>query len=307
MAEFVVNTVQLNNCATQIASLQRELDSVALRLAGMQLGSVLQMRASASLIARVGDCKWAAVHQSDNLGKLARGLEDVAGLYERYETNLTEPQTQAQAESGESSEAEGEDMSFWEALWETFPFLECIGTGIEAVGRLVYGLGDIFATGISAVMSVIGSGIDNVAEFAGELFSEQFWFEFLGEAAVDFAMGFGASAAIVAVLGVTPVGWGAVAVAAGAAAICWLGDAVCTWITGDDISELIVDGLWAVNEWIETGVDHVVDIAGDVIDAAGDMIDAAGEVVDQAFDTIQDGAVAMWNGACEFVDTLLPW
>ena len=125
MAEFVVNTVQLNNCATQIASLQRELDSVALRLAGMQLGSVLQMRASASLIARVGDCKWAAVHQSDNLGKLAQGLEEIAQLYETTEKNLSTPKTGAQNGSGGTGEVT-DDHNLWEHIFGEFTWKDLV-------------------------------------------------------------------------------------------------------------------------------------------------------------------------------------
>lgn len=97
MAEYAVNTAQLRTCADQISALQRQLDSVAVRLGAMQLGSVMKMNASTALIARVGDCKWAAANQSNDLGRLARGLTDVASLYENCETNLKEPKTLAQA------------------------------------------------------------------------------------------------------------------------------------------------------------------------------------------------------------------
>lgn len=97
MAEFAVNTTLLRSYADQISQLQTQLDSVAIRLGAMQLGSVLKVNASTALIARVGDCKWAAAHQSDDLGRLAKGLTEVAGLYENTEKTLSDPQTTEQA------------------------------------------------------------------------------------------------------------------------------------------------------------------------------------------------------------------
>lgn len=97
MAEYAVNTNQLRSNADKIAALQRELDSVAVRLGAMQLGSVLQIRASTALIGRVGDCKWAAAHQSDDLGRLARGLDSIAQLYDSTENNLKNPKTEEEA------------------------------------------------------------------------------------------------------------------------------------------------------------------------------------------------------------------
>lgn len=291
MASYAVDTGHLRVCAEQLSGLQRELDSVALRLTGFQVGTTLQMRGSAVLMARIGDCKWAVINQSDNLGRMSRGLVDAMDLYERCERNLTEPQTQAQAQA--RAEAQQEEAGFWGELLEYFPLLETIGFGIEAVGRLVWDLTDVFSDAVGWVMSGIESIWDNVEEFAGDLFNAQFLFELVGEAAVDFGLGFGVGAAIVAVVGAPATIGAALCISAASAAICWVGDTICRWITEDDISELIVDFTWDAINWIGDGVESVVD--------------AAGEIVSDAFAFVQEGAEALWNSAGEFIDTLLPW
>ena len=97
MAEFKVDTSQLRVYSNQIEDLQRQMNDVAARMTGLQIGSVLQIKASSALIGRITDCKWATINQASNLGKLARGLDDVADLYDRTENNLKEPKTAAQA------------------------------------------------------------------------------------------------------------------------------------------------------------------------------------------------------------------
>lgn len=339
MAEFVVNTVQMNNCASQISSLQRELDSVAARLAGMQLGSVLQIRASSALIARVGDCKWAAVHQSDNLGKLARGLEEVVGLYDRCETNLSEPKTQAQAESqgsGSGADAEEEDnWNLWDAILDNIPWLDALGAGTEFILGELVGLGRTVTNWSNAIFAFIGSTIDNVEEFAGDLFSFRFLYELAGETAVDFGLGALASWAVGGLLTLAGVANPAAWAIAGGAALVWIGDVICTWINGEgvDISEWVVDTIWEGGEWVAEQVSNAVDAAGefisdaadaagefindaadaagefinDAVDAAGEFIEDAGEAVDHAFDVVQDGAEAIWHGTGEFFDSITPW
>lgn len=134
MAEFKVDTVQLQNYASQISALQGNLDAVALKLGGMQLGSILRIKASTALVGKIADCKWAAVNQSNNLGKLARGLEDVAELYTGCEKNLSDPKTQTQADAIAAENA----PSFWEQLIDHRPswqeIVKWIGKGCAPVG-----------------------------------------------------------------------------------------------------------------------------------------------------------------------------
>lgn len=285
MGTYAVNTSQLRICAEELGGLQRELDSVALRLAGFQVGSILQLRGYPVLMARVGDCKWAAINQSDDVGRMSRGLADVAELYETVEKALTDPQTKAQAQA--RAEAEKADQSFWDVLVEYFPFLEVIGFQIESVGRLVWELGDDFGNVVSWAMSCLESILDNVEEFSDDLFNAQFLYELVGEAAVDIVLGLGVGAALTALTGGAaavagtigaPVVVGAVVLAAAGAAICWVGDSICRWITGDDISELLVDVGWEIMTW-----------------------------ADQTADAVAETAEALWNSAGEFIDTLLPW
>lgn len=265
MATYAVDTMQLRACAEQLGSFQRELDSVAMRLTGFQMGSTLQMRGSTVLMAQIGDCKWATISRSEDLGRMSRGLADVSDLYERYERELTEPRTQAQAERTPV------DEDLLAELMEYFPILEAIGFGIESLGRLVWELGDVFSNVVGYVMSGIESILDNVEEFSDNLFSGQFLFELVGEAAVDTGIGIGVGLAAIAIFGTPVTVLAALGISAFTAIVCWGGDCICRWFSGDDISELIVDFAWDTIEWVGDGVE------------------------------------ALWNGAGEFLDTILPW
>lgn len=293
MASYAVDTGRLRILAEQLGGLQQELDSVALRLTGFQLGTTLQMRGSAVLMTRIGDCKWAAISQSDDLGRMSRGLTEALELYERMEANLTQPQTQAQAQA----RAGQEEPDFWAQFLEWFPLLEVIGFGIEAAGRGAFHLGDVFSQAVGFAMSGIESMIDNFEEFSDELLSSQFWFELLGEAVVDGAVVFGVGtavdAAIVAIFGSTAVVGGALGIAAIGIGFCWVGDCICKWATGDDFSELIVDLTWDAAHWLGNTVE--------------DVTEAVAGFISNAPTFIQDAAEALWNGAGGFIDTLLPW
>ena len=295
MATYAVDTRQLRVCAEQMQGLQRELDSVALRLTGFQLGSTLQMRGSVVLMARVGDCKWAAISQSDDLGRMSQGLGEVIEFFEECERKLTEPQTQAQAQAREAAEREKE---FWETLMEYFPLMEFIGFGVEVLGRVVWDLTDVFSDAVGWVMSGIESVLDNFEEFSGDLTDGQFWFELLGDTAVDGLVGLGVGAGLTALVGGVgalattlgvPVIVAALGISAAAAAICWVGDSICRLITDDDLSELVVDSLWKFGEW------------------AGGRVETIGEYMLDAGELVMEGAEALWNSAGEFIDTLLPW
>lgn len=125
MAEFKVDTNQLQTYSNQLNELQRQMSAVAVQMTGLQIGSLLRIKASTALIGKITDCKWATVNQASNLGKLARGLDDVAALYERNERNLTEPKTQAQADAALAVE-EG-DLSFFDFLDGDFSLETLIG------------------------------------------------------------------------------------------------------------------------------------------------------------------------------------
>lgn len=169
MAEFAVNTTQLKNCSTQISALQRELGGVASRLGALQLNSVLRVRASAALVNRITDCRWAVEHQSGDLSSLARSLDEIAGLYNTYETRLTDPRTEAQpqpqgsAEGGSSSG--GTDEGNFPDWFKTV--LELMGVAGEECGPLLtlvglLGLFDGTGEGAASGLKNIFSGISNI-------------------------------------------------------------------------------------------------------------------------------------------------
>lgn len=106
MADYKVNTAQLAVCAGDIRSVRTQMNSVAVLLSGLQLGSVLRIKASTALLGRVTDCKWAVINQADNLSDLANAMDAIAQIYERCEKNLMDPKTQAQADAQAAAEAE---------------------------------------------------------------------------------------------------------------------------------------------------------------------------------------------------------
>ena len=116
MAEFKVDTERLRGQAEALESLRSSLNDVALKLSGMQLGSILQIKASTALFGKITDCKWAAIHQSGDIGQLARGLDNVADTYDNVEKNLLEPKTEAQAKS----EAKAEESDWIQNLVKIF-------------------------------------------------------------------------------------------------------------------------------------------------------------------------------------------
>lgn len=91
MAEFAVNTDALRMEADSLRSLQRELDSVAMRLSSLQISRVLRSSSAEALNIRIRDCREAVSNQSMNLGALFGGLNAIAGLYDSVEKNLSDP------------------------------------------------------------------------------------------------------------------------------------------------------------------------------------------------------------------------
>ena len=132
MAEYKVDTTQIRNYASQISGLQSNLNRIAAKLTGLQIGRSIQARATLQFNLQIADCKWAAINQLQDLGNLARGLEAVAGLYEKYEKELSQPKTQAQAdrEHGGDGRAWDED-SFVEWLKLLFEYVVYDGTRVN--------------------------------------------------------------------------------------------------------------------------------------------------------------------------------
>ena len=165
MAEYAVNTVNLRHCAQQISSLRSELESVAVRLGAMQLGSVLRIRATTALLGQLSDCKVAVVHHSQNIASLANGLTDIADLYERYERALSEPTTAPQAEIGDSL-APGNGVS-GAPDWLR-DILDVVGEGSPifglgaAIADMTGGTAADVSEGIGGLFDVIGESLDAV-------------------------------------------------------------------------------------------------------------------------------------------------
>ncbi|MBQ6832060.1 MAG: hypothetical protein IJO28_05435 [Oscillospiraceae bacterium] len=118
MAEFKVNTVQLDAIADQLQSLQWDMDNIQQRLSKVQLGNVLQMRGSWGLQSRLADCLVAVGNHENNLKKLSNRLDWISELYKDCEKGLTEPKTQAQAQPNTTNIV---DDSIWGQIWSHTP------------------------------------------------------------------------------------------------------------------------------------------------------------------------------------------
>lgn len=329
MSEFAVNTESLRGCATQLTGVESQLEEIQSRLRMLQLGCVLQIRASSTMISRLQECANAVSNQGNDLGKLSEGLTAVAALYDTYERRLSEPST---GEAGQNAGA-GEDASAdWlstlaegsnevvglllrllgrsNAVFGILNALFNFGQGEHASG-LRYGfnslarifdafdgngsaswfdtlmgftpntaddLGDAWSrwlnnmglgdssntNGASVVcrwlgyaMSFVAEGVSNYQEYDGDM-GVRFWSETLLEGVVDVGVGVGVGLLASALL---PATWPAIAVGAVGGLVIWGVDSVCEWITGEDLSDLIVD---PILDTAENVIDGVVDVAQDV-------------------------------------------
>lgn len=163
MAEYVVDTGRLRDNASAIAGLQRDLDAIAVRLGAMQLGSILKVKASTALVAQIGDCKWAVAHQSDDMGRLARGLEQLAELYDTCEQELKNPKTQAEKDKEVAAEKENEEKWWDKWLPDLSDIVKWLGSKCVPLG-FIYGLDKFFEgpsghiSGVKSLISAIGNG-----------------------------------------------------------------------------------------------------------------------------------------------------
>ena len=268
MTDFVVNTNQLRNCAGRISDMQKELDSVAVRLGAMQLGSIIQIKASTALIGAVSDCKWAAAHQSDDLGRLARGMQEIADLYENNENHLSEPKTKSVIEKAQEEE-DGNilaDVADW--------FCEIPGVLVDFVGEVT----DVFIDGCGEVVTFIQRIFQNISEFDGELLNLRFWAELGLETVIDIGKGIiigaGVGAAAITIIGAT----GATLTTAGVGIIVAVGTAVVSWGT-DVVYEIITGNEGGITEWISDNI-----------------IDGAIELGNDVIETVSDGVEVIWDG-----------
>lgn len=151
MAEFKVDTAQLRAQAEEIRSLQSGINEVAVKLSGMQLGSVIQIKASTALMGKVTKCKWAAVSNAYDLGRLATGLDNAAELYDNTEKKLSEPTTMEEAQKKEQQDSAGFD---WKNLAKIFGDMSPIANLVTAVA---YGVDAKNGGGASSAISLLKS------------------------------------------------------------------------------------------------------------------------------------------------------
>lgn len=106
MAQYEVNTDRLRAVAGELQSVQQRLGGVAGELAKIQISRFLQINSSVLLSMRIADCNLAVLNHTMNLGKLARGLDAIADIYEQHEKSALD---HAEGGAGTGGTAENAD------------------------------------------------------------------------------------------------------------------------------------------------------------------------------------------------------
>lgn len=163
MPEYKVNTQQLRACAGQLENMRTCLDNVAAKLALLQLDSALRISTTTPyLIARLKDCKAAAMNQSLDLQRLSNGMESAAGIYDRYETKLKEPQTVQQAAAGEKNES-----PFWDNLFDIVGDTNALTSLITGIYHFAQGDAKGVWGGVKDVSGVASNILSKIGETKG--------------------------------------------------------------------------------------------------------------------------------------------
>lgn len=192
MSEFAVHTERLRGCASQLTGVEGQLEDICARLRMVQLGCILQIRASSTMITHLQNCADAVSRQSDDFGRLSDGINAVALLYDTYERRLLEPSSGTVGNSssaGDTENASGSwlsELGFWTG--EIADALLQILGGNSVVFGLLSALFD-FGEGEhwNGLQSIFG-GLANVFDTIGEAVG--------GEGTVDWfadVFGFNAS------------------------------------------------------------------------------------------------------------------
>ncbi len=296
MADFAVNTDQLRLYSEQIASFRSEMDSVAVRLGAMQLGSILRIRATTALIGQIGDCKIAVAHHSQNISALATGLSEVADLYDRYERALTEPKTEAQSNHGPTDGTADGRIPEW--IRETAGIIgeDCpvIGLG-SAVLNIINGTVHDAVEGIGGAIESIGDGIDAIfaadgtisADWASDLFGlNASGIGGFSDALDDWMDGFNFG--------------GQTTTAGRVSTVCNWAGAIFSFVAGG-IENYGEHGEMNLRFWGETAVEGVVDFG--LSAAAGIAVAAALPAATPAIIVGAVGAGVVWaaNAVCEAI------
>ena len=113
MSEFAVYTDSLRGCASQLTGVESQLEDIRSRLSGIQLGCILQIRASSTMINRLRSCANAVGNESIDLGKLSDTLNTIARLYDTYEGRLAEPSTGTAGNNTSGNGTVDENASNW--------------------------------------------------------------------------------------------------------------------------------------------------------------------------------------------------
>ena len=119
MAQFKVNTEQMQNQATELGNLSATIEDVANRLAGIQISSAVNIAATTLLQLRIHGCLSAVQNHQAGLQNLSQTLTEISELYRQHENTIVssangEPTGGASGEQTPTDPTEG--MTYEEIL-----------------------------------------------------------------------------------------------------------------------------------------------------------------------------------------------
>lgn len=264
MAEFKVNTVQLDAVADQLQSLQWDMDNIQQRLSKVQLGTVLQMRGSWGLQSRLADCLVAVGNHENNLKKLSNRLDWISELYKDCEKGLTEPKTEKTAAKEKTNDT-------FDSILDKIGGLNLPLGLVSIVWNFCQGSASDTVDGLKGLAKAIGSGTKAIFNIETGGVKTDWWKGLLGIDSVEtksFGDALGSS------LDDFFPGGNATVAAKVSSAAEWAG-AILSFV-GSGISNYDeFDGEMNGRFWAETITEGVIDIGKDILISAGVVAGAA--------------------------------
>ena len=264
MSEFAVYTDRLRGCASQLTGVERQMEEIRTRLQTVQLGSILQIRASSTMIARLRQCTDAVTRQGNDLGKLSDGLTAIATLYDTFERRLSEPSTGENGNTSGTGTVEDASGSWLSGLGfiageVTDALLQILG-GDNGVFGLLSALFDFgegeHLNGLQSMFGGLGNIIDSIGTIAGSNGTVNWFDELFGLNASGIDDFGDAWASWLDDMGLGGSSNGA---SVGAAACRWIGYGLSFVIEGVDNYQ-DYGGDMGVGFWTETILEGTIDV-----------------------------------------------
>lgn len=221
--------------------------------------------------------------QSGDAYRLAAGISRAMERYRAAESDILR-QTWGVKDVGGGAVAgdpTGNSASWWQDLLDnTYDFFSMLG------GVSMDLLDDLIPGWVGTVLSLLDNINDNLEEFGADLSNPLLYLETIGQTAFD-----GIVAGVAILVGGIP----GVAISV----VYTVADWAVEVLTGEDISDWVIDGGVALTQWVaETASDvgaAVADLWESTCDWAGDVWEDASNAASDAWDAASDWAEDAWD------------